>query len=338
MASYIKTTIFNDFTPFFSPVKFHDSSQEAAEDCSLPDLSGILASLNNTSVDCNALEREIGLSEENGAQNLATSVQPLSGELSLHGGCQEQTTYDQNENEEQAAQLAMEATAQLWAVDDQEGGEVAFKGVEQYALPVSSSISNILNDLSSGESDVSQSSQSEEEESRMTLPSLVKADNDAARLYPIFYKESAKSSGEPGTHQQQQPGKRFLCSSLPQDQAYIDAGQKELGATLCPTCGSAYSKGDPQDEAMHNIQHTGLLERLKHQGWSKERVVATYPEGSRVISIRCGTWFLLYSFLMIYLELMKSSNLLKYALYLISPEAWRRCKMVEKGRRRLGNC
>ena len=157
-------------------------------------------------------------------------------------------------------------------------------------------------------------------------------------LYPIFYKESAKSSGEPGTHQQQHPGKRFLCSSLPQDQAYIDAGQKELGATLCPTCGSVYSKGDPQDEAMHNIQHTGLLERLKHQGWSKERVVATYPEGSRVISIRCGTWFLLYSFLMIYLELMKSSNLLKYALYLISPEAWRRCKMVEKGRRRLGNC
>ena len=85
MASYIKTTIFNDFTPFFSPVKFHDSSQEAGEDCSLPDLSGILASLNNTSVDGNALEREIGLSEENGAQNLATSVQPLSGELSLHG-------------------------------------------------------------------------------------------------------------------------------------------------------------------------------------------------------------------------------------------------------------
>ena len=74
MASYIKTTIFNDFTPFFSPVKFHDSSQEAGEDCSLPDLSGILASLNNTSVDGNALEREIGLSEENGAQNLATSV------------------------------------------------------------------------------------------------------------------------------------------------------------------------------------------------------------------------------------------------------------------------
>ena len=265
-------------------------------------------------------------------------MQPLSGELSLHGGCQEQTIYNQNENEEQAAQLAMEATAQLWAVGDQEGGEVAFKGVEQYALPVSSSISNILNDLSSGESDVSQSSQSEEEESRMTLPSLVKADNDAARLYPIFYKESAKSSGEPGTHQQQQPGKRFLCSSLPQDQAYIDAGQKELGATLCPTCGSVYSKGDPQDEAMHNIQHTGLLERLKHQGWSKERVVATYPEGSRVISIRCGTWFLLYSFLMIYIELMKSSNLLKYALYLISPKAWRRCKVVEEGRRRLGNC
>merc|ERR1712113_314681 len=99
---------------------------------------------------------------------------------------------------------------------------------------------------------------------------------------------SARSTGEPVSSTPQQQEKRFVYSSLPSDQAYIDAGQKELGATLCPTCGSVYSKGDPQDEAMHNIQHTGLLERLKHQGWSKERVVATYPEGSRVISIRPG--------------------------------------------------
>merc|ERR1719289_576405 len=34
-----------------SPVKFHDSSQDTGEDCSLPDLSGILASLNNTTGD-----------------------------------------------------------------------------------------------------------------------------------------------------------------------------------------------------------------------------------------------------------------------------------------------
>jgi len=177
-------------------------------------------------------------------------------------------------------------TAQLWGADV-DGGDSNF--VQQYSLPpVASSVSNILNDLSSGgESDISQSSQSEEEETR--IPSLVKANTDS-RLYPIFYKESARSTGETGgsTPQQQEKEKRFLCSSLPPNQSYIDAGQKELGATLCQTCGSVYSKGDPQDEAMHNLQHTGLLERLKHQGWAKERVVATYPEGGRVISIRPG--------------------------------------------------
>jgi len=177
-------------------------------------------------------------------------------------------------------------TAQLWGADV-DGGDSNF--VQQYSLPpVASSVSNILNDLSSGgESDISQSSQSEEEETR--IPSLVKANTDS-RLYPIFYKESARSTGETGgsTPQQKEKEKRFLCSSLPPNQSYIDAGQKELGATLCQTCGSVYSKGDPQDEAMHNLQHTGLLERLKHQGWAKERVVATYPEGGRVISIRPG--------------------------------------------------
>merc|ERR1719312_728035 len=188
--------------------------------------------------------------------------------------------------EDEAARLAMEATAQLWGGG--EGSDFEESIEQQYSVPVASSISNILNDLSSGgESDVSQSSQSEEEDARM--PSLVKANTDSSKLYPIFYKESAKSTGETGsTSQQQEKEKRFLCSSLPSNQAYIDAGQKELGATLCQTCGSVYSKGDPQDEAMHNIQHTGLLERLKHQGWAKERVVATYPEGGRVISIRPG--------------------------------------------------
>ena len=270
-------------------MKFHDSSQDTGEDCSLPDLSGILASLNNTTADGNIEEEGKGETKGNEENKEPTSMFSLSGELSLHtGGTQEEGTLQkemlaQEEDEAGAARLAMEATAQLWG---EEGGEASnFEEATelQYSEPVASSISNILNDLSSGESDVSQSSQSEEEDARM--PSLVKANTDS-RLYPIFYKESARSTGETGSTPQQEKEKRFLCSSLPANQAYIDAGQKELGATLCQTCGSVYSKGDPQDEAMHNIQHTGLLERLKHQGWSKERVVATYPEGGRVISIR----------------------------------------------------
>ena len=266
----------------FSPVKFHDSSQDTAEECSLPDLSGILASLNNTTADGKEEEERKGEMKGNEEKKDPTSMFSLSGELSLHTGTQQEEMLTQEEDEAGAARLAMEATAQLWggageASNFEEATEL------QYSEPVASSISNILNDLSSGESDVSQSSQSEEEDARM--PSLVKANTDS-RLYPIFYKESARSTGETGSTPQQEKEKRFLCSSLPANQAYIDAGQKELGATLCQTCGSVYSKGDPQDEAMHNIQHTGLLERLKHQGWSKERVVATYPEGGRVISIR----------------------------------------------------
>merc|ERR1719158_1347417 len=131
--------------------------------------------------------------------------------------------------EDEAARLAMEATAQLWGGGGGEGSDFEEAIEQQYSVPVASSISNILNDLSSGgESDVSQSSQSEEEDARM--PSLVKANTDTSKLYPIFYKESAKSTGEAGsTSQQQEKEKRFLCSSLPSNQAYIDAGQKELG-------------------------------------------------------------------------------------------------------------
>ena len=110
-------------------------------------------------------------------------------------------------------------------------------------------------------------------------------DFDLVAKYAFSQAPSCTNFLPPGSASDSRTGQ---CSSLPSNQAYIDAGQKELGATLCQTCGSVYSKGDPQDEAMHNIQHTGLLERLKHQGWSKERVVATYPEGGRVISIRCG--------------------------------------------------
>ena len=107
----------------------------------------------------------------------------LSGELSLLTGAQEKNFSQKDsltqEDEEDAAKLAMEATAQIWGAD--EGADISDfheEATEQYSAPVASSISNILNDLSLGESDISQSSQSEEEEvSRM--PSLVKANNDS---------------------------------------------------------------------------------------------------------------------------------------------------------------
>merc|ERR550519_307517 len=148
-----------------SPVKFHDSSQDTGEDCSdLPDLSGILASLNNTSTDGKA-EEERDITKEvmggNEGKKEPTSMYSLSGELSLLTGAQEENFSQKDsltqEDKEDAAKLAMEATAQIWGAD--EGADISDfheEATEQYSAPVASSISNILNDLSSGESDISQ--------------------------------------------------------------------------------------------------------------------------------------------------------------------------------------
>ena len=52
--------------------------------------------------------------------------------------------------------------------------------------------------------------------------------------------------------------KRFVCSSLSENQAIIDAGQKRMGPVQCATCGGVYSVGDPEEEAAHTRLHQGL--------------------------------------------------------------------------------
>ena len=78
-----------------------------------------------------------------------------------------------------------------------------------------------------------------------------------------------------------------MTPALAPIQAFIDAGQKEVGATVCSTCGTVYTIGDPGDEAAHAAQHSGLLERLRLVGWARERLVGQFP-GGRVLQVRPG--------------------------------------------------
>merc|ERR1712025_1457166 len=67
----------------------------------------------------------------------------------------------------------------------------------------------------------------------------------------------------------------------------IDAGQKEIGPIVCPTCGSVYTVGDPEDEAQHDQVHSGLMEKLKMPIWKTERIVGQFAAG-RVVCVRPG--------------------------------------------------
>ena len=107
---------------------------------------------------------------------------------------------------------------------------------------ISLAVSNILNDLSSGDDSLTDaagdtSASSVDNQSNTPQPS-------AAKMFPIFYKDTAKSGDDGGGMTNLQPlGKRFLCSSLSDSQTIIDAGQKEIGPTLCLTCGTVYTVG-----------------------------------------------------------------------------------------------
>ena len=164
---------------------------------------------------------------------------------------------------------------------------------------VSTAISNILNDLSSGEEEDGGNTTASSVASPFPVPQQA-----ATKLFPIFYKnpETEKNTvASPSVPSTARPSKRFLCSSLTDNQQVIDAGQAKLGAVVCPTCGGVYrlvvclyttylqftvfSLGDPEDEAQHAALHSGLLAKLKLPGWKTERVVGEFPAG-RVICVR----------------------------------------------------
>lgn len=162
-----------------------------------------------------------------------------------------------------------------------------FSSSSNFNIPdVSTAVSNILNDLSSGDDSLTDPDTAGDS-------SVSSFDNQAntpqsSKLFPIFCKTTAKTGEDSSTLTAlQSHGKKFLCSSLSDSQTIIDAGQKEIGPTLCLTCGTVYTVGDPEDEGHHAQLHSGMMDKLKFSGWKIERVVGQFAAG-RVVCVRPG--------------------------------------------------
>ncbi|KAL4649161.1 N-acetyltransferase ESCO2 isoform X1 [Arapaima gigas] len=67
------------------------------------------------------------------------------------------------------------------------------------------------------------------------------------------------------------------------DQLIIDAGQKQFGATTCPSCGMIYSADSLEDNFQHTQFHQRFLDSIKFVGWKKERVVAEFWDGKIIL-------------------------------------------------------
>ncbi|XP_067934113.1 N-acetyltransferase ESCO2-like isoform X2 [Watersipora subatra] len=73
--------------------------------------------------------------------------------------------------------------------------------------------------------------------------------------------------------------KQRLASKTDRTQLVIDAGQKDLDdAKQCPVCRMVYTRGDPDDEALHRQFHSSLIQALKFSGWKKEHVAYSGPD------------------------------------------------------------
>ncbi|GBN90797.1 N-acetyltransferase ESCO1, partial [Araneus ventricosus] len=77
----------------------------------------------------------------------------------------------------------------------------------------------------------------------------------------------------------------ILDHSKGSEQLIIDAGQKEIGAKICKTCGMIYTIGQEEDEKLHAGYHQSYLINLKFSGWKKECVIGNYMDG-RVIQVK----------------------------------------------------
>ncbi|NXO69996.1 ESCO2 acetyltransferase, partial [Phainopepla nitens] len=79
------------------------------------------------------------------------------------------------------------------------------------------------------------------------------------------------------------PRKSKESSQLSWDQMIIDAGQRQLGAVQCGSCGMLYAPGIPEDRLQHLQHHRRLREALRYPGWKQERVVAEFWDGKIVL-------------------------------------------------------
>ena len=95
----------------------------------------------------------------------------------------------------------------------------------------------------------------------------------ASKLFPVFYKEMAKSgtSASPSAGPRPQSNK-FASGSRSQwirarndgeSQRILDAGQKVYGAVQCPECSMVYHAKEPEDELLHVKIHESMKDTLK---------------------------------------------------------------------------
>ncbi|KAM7062067.1 N-acetyltransferase ESCO2 [Acridotheres tristis] len=79
------------------------------------------------------------------------------------------------------------------------------------------------------------------------------------------------------------PRKSKESSQHSLDQMIIDAGQRQLGALQCGSCGMLYDPGIPEDRIQHLRHHRRLQQGLAYPGWKKERVVGEFWDGKIVL-------------------------------------------------------
>jgi len=182
---------------------------------------------------------------------------------------------------DQATELAISVTGVTPVKAD---NVLQFSSAQDNIPDVSAAVSNILNDLSSGD-DTLDDTAGDTSASSVDNTSV----SHSSKLFPIFNKSTANPGNDIAsmTSLQVVRGKKFLCSSLSDSQTVIDAGQREFGPTLCLTCGTVYTVGDPEDENQHSQVHLGLLDKLKMPPWKTERVVGQFAAG-RVLCVRPG--------------------------------------------------
>ncbi|KAG0725091.1 N-acetyltransferase ESCO2 [Chionoecetes opilio] len=121
-----------------------------------------------------------------------------------------------------------------------------------------------------------------EEDDELDVP---ESPSKKVKYFPIFYPTTRLSDCKFPRSKTERSDKRF-AAEMDDAQMMIDAGQKEFGASQCPTCGVVFELGNPQDAASHRDYHEHLFKALKYTGWKKERL-AREPDhlGGRVVVV-----------------------------------------------------
>ncbi|GFV45505.1 n-acetyltransferase ESCO1 [Trichonephila clavipes] len=104
------------------------------------------------------------------------------------------------------------------------------------------------------------------------------------KYYPIFSSNQRCNQREYNQSKSKKAAFSIMDTSKAGEQLIIDAGQKEIGAKMCKTCGMIYFIGQEEDEKLHSGYHQTFLINLRFPGWKKECVVGLFDDG-RIIQV-----------------------------------------------------